>query len=491
MNQFCVAYTRHFRKQFKLEDYGCFKLRQLIGAVSHTAQVVGEGPQARIRLSTYDPRVSPETESEKKCEEGLAIFGKEIAELLKSQPGHTIPMGQFTVAYQRHFKRPFKLEQYGGYTKLRLLIGAVSDTAQIVGDGSPASPCTIKLSYKNSIPMSSPDKGKIRKFAKECLELLALAPDCAIPFDKFITRYHQHFGRQLKLSDYGFGKLIDLLKAVPDAVYVPQYGKADRPVRMRGSPDPKAELKDAVSPSPAKQKFNLDIFSKELVELLRAQPEHFIVIHMFCACYYQNFVKEFRVSDCGYSNLRKLFEALPNVVKIVGEGHDTGITLAQEEGDKEEESAQQFAQECTEVFGTEERKKEFAQECVELLMDSPGCKISLDNFQDKYEQYFQRLCRPSDYGFSDLLELLEAMPDTVEVVDSSRERVLQLKESAWLSNDDPVDLIDVEDEEEGKENTPKNNVEEIKGKRNQTPVKPSVSLSQGLRRMFGFIAKKQ
>lgn len=41
-----------------------------------------------------------------------------------------------------------------------------------------------------------------------------------MPFSKFIPTYHHHFGRQCKLSYYGFTKLMELFEAIPDILLV-------------------------------------------------------------------------------------------------------------------------------------------------------------------------------------------------------------------------------------------------------------------------------
>jgi hypothetical protein len=52
-----------------------------------------------------------------------------------------------------------------------------------------------------SIPkreQTSDEVERTHKFAKECIELLRHAPDCRLPFNKFIPAYHHHFGHQCR-----------------------------------------------------------------------------------------------------------------------------------------------------------------------------------------------------------------------------------------------------------------------------------------------------
>ena len=41
-----------------------------------------------------------------------------------------------------------------------------------------------------------------------------------MPFSKFIPSYHHHFGRQCRVADYGYTKLMELFEALPHIVQV-------------------------------------------------------------------------------------------------------------------------------------------------------------------------------------------------------------------------------------------------------------------------------
>lgn len=61
---------------------------------------------------------------------------------------------------------------------------------------------------------------RTRQFAKEVVDLLRHQPHFRMPFSKFIPTYHHHFGRQCKLTYYGFSKLVELFEAIPDVLQV-------------------------------------------------------------------------------------------------------------------------------------------------------------------------------------------------------------------------------------------------------------------------------
>ena len=63
---------------------------------------------------------------------------------------------------------------------------------------------------------------------------------------------------------------------------------------------------------------------------------------------------------------------------------------------------------------------------MELLRHAPGLAISFNKFIPAYHQHFGRQCRVSNFGMTKLIELFEAIPDTVEVCDMGEERMVQL-----------------------------------------------------------------
>ena len=65
------------------------------------------------------------------------------------------------------------------------------------------------------------DKAELKaEFARDCTELLLTVTNCSIPLQNFDERYVEHFARQCRPSDYGFARLEDLFRAVPETVRV-------------------------------------------------------------------------------------------------------------------------------------------------------------------------------------------------------------------------------------------------------------------------------
>lgn len=56
--------------------------------------------------------------------------------------------------------------------------------------------------------------------SKEVVELIRMCPKSTMPFSKFIPAYHNHFGKQCRVADYGYTKLIEMFEAMSSVVQV-------------------------------------------------------------------------------------------------------------------------------------------------------------------------------------------------------------------------------------------------------------------------------
>ena len=62
------------------------------------------------------------------------------------------------------------------------------------------------------------------------------------------------------------------------------------------------------------------------------------------------------------------------------------------------------------------RTKHFARDVVDLLRHSQHYSIPLSKFIPAFHRHFGRQCRVASFGFTKLIELLEAIPYAVQVV---------------------------------------------------------------------------
>lgn len=56
--------------------------------------------------------------------------------------------------------------------------------------------------------------------SKEVVELIRMCPKSTMQFSKFIPTYHNHFGKQCRVADYGCTKLIEMFEAMSSIVQV-------------------------------------------------------------------------------------------------------------------------------------------------------------------------------------------------------------------------------------------------------------------------------
>lgn len=70
---------------------------------------------------------------------------------------------------------------------------------------------------------------------------------------------------------------------------------------------------------------------------------------------------------------------------------------------------------------------------IELLRHAPQCRMLFNKFVPSYHHHFGHQCRVSDYGFTKLIELFEAIPDVVKIEDvNGGERRISLTEREGL-----------------------------------------------------------
>ncbi|MEQ2203378.1 Meiosis regulator and mRNA stability factor 1, partial [Xenoophorus captivus] len=138
---------------------------------------------------------------------------------------------------------------------------------------------------------------RTKQFGKEVVDLLRHQPHCRMPFSKFIPTYHHHFGRQCKLSYYGFTKLMELLEAIPDILMVLECGEE------------KVLILTEVE--------RIKALAAQLVKLLRAQKNFSLSVSQLLPEYNKTFGYGLRLQDYDAASLPALLAKLCHVVKVV------------------------------------------------------------------------------------------------------------------------------------------------------------------------------
>ncbi|KAF4532236.1 hypothetical protein B566_EDAN004322 [Ephemera danica] len=244
---------------------------------------------------------------------------------------------------------------------------------------------------------------QVTLFGREVVELLRASPRCQISFIKFIPAYHHHFGRQCRVANYGYTRLIELLEALPNVVQV--IGEGDSRLVVLAQP---AQIRR---------------FTSDLLRVLKTQPNKQAYLvelpELFTKCLNRNFDP----TEYGLCDIADLVSRVPKNTVVLSPplGEDSSpqqstiLALPKREQTPDEM----------------ERTRHFALELVSLLRDAPQCYIPFNKFIPAYHHHFGHQCRLADYGVTKLAELLSAVSDVAQVEEcpgGERRIVLSLPE---------------------------------------------------------------
>uniref|UniRef100_A0A673AL06 Meiosis regulator and mRNA stability factor 1 n=1 Tax=Sphaeramia orbicularis TaxID=375764 RepID=A0A673AL06_9TELE len=440
ISKFIPSYHHHFAKQCRVSDYGYSKLLELLEAVPHVLQILGMGTK---RLLTLTHRAQ------------VKRFTQDLLKLLKFQASKQVAIKDFMQAYHWCFSRDWRVVDYG-ICELMDLLTEIPDT-------------TITITHQESnIIISVPKRERTpeeidhtKQFGKEVVDLLRHQPHCRMPFSKFIPTYHHHFGRQCKLSYYGFTKLIELFEAIPDVLMVLECGE-EKVLTLTEVERVKA-------------------LAAQLVKLLRAQKNSSLPVSQLLTEYSKTFGYGLRLQDYDASSLPALLTKLCHVVKVVdgSEGREVqlinrkslrlltsqllALLMSQEDdqvskGLRVEELTQHYltvhgttlnpceygflslsellkslpylvevTSVCSEEWVRLTRLYQFSRNVRALLHTYHYNQIFLTEFQGAYSKFTGCNLEPRSYGYSSTDELLSAIPQVVWIKGHSHKRIIVLK----------------------------------------------------------------
>ena len=133
----------------------------------------------------------------------------------------------------------------------------------------------------------------------------------------------------------------------------------------------------------------------------------------FSQAYHWCFSKDWDVTEYGVCEL----------IDVISEIPDTTVCLSQQENEmvisipKRERTQDEI-----------ERTKQFSKDVVDLLRHQPHFRMPFNKFIPSYHHHFGRQCKLAYYGFTKLLELFEAIPDILQVLECGEEKILTLTE---------------------------------------------------------------
>ncbi|XP_047290907.1 meiosis regulator and mRNA stability factor 1 isoform X18 [Homo sapiens] len=329
----------------------------------------------------------------------LKTFAPQVHSLLQTHEG-TVPLLSFPDCYIAEFGDLEVVQENQGGVPLEHFITCVPGvniaTAQngikVVKwiHNKPPPPNTDPWLLRSKSPVGNP---QLIQFSREVIDLLKSQPSCVIPISHFIPSYHHHFAKQCRVSDYGYSKLIELLEAVPHVLQILGMG-SKRLLTLTH----RAQVKR---------------FTQDLLKLLKSQASKQVIVREFSQAYHWCFSKDWDVTEYGVCEL----------IDIVSEIPDTTICLSQQDNEmvicipKRERTQDEI-----------ERTKQFSKDVVDLLRHQPHFRMPFNKFIPSYHHHFGRQCKLAYYGFTKLLELFEAIPDTLQVLECGEEKILTLTE---------------------------------------------------------------
>ncbi|XP_078035098.1 meiosis regulator and mRNA stability factor 1-like protein isoform X2 [Augochlora pura] len=327
----------------------------------------------------------------------LKVLDSRIHQLLSTHNG-SLPLPSLPNCYEAEFKEKLQVIENG--VPLEHLVSCLPCVELKQGMGS------VKYliwtgnkpqdnNHEENKCVSPPLANQLALFSRELVDLLKTAPHCQLPFNRFIPAYHHHFGRQCRVADYGFTKLIDLLEALTHTVQVMGEGN-NRVVTLSH----RAQVRR---------------FTSDLLRVLKSKASKQVALSEFPSVYARVIAKPWDIVDYGVCEIKDILsEVSENTVVVTAiNGGDKMIAIP-----KREQTAEEV-----------ERTKQFAVEVVELLRHAPHCRMQFNKFVPSYHHHFGHQCRVSDYGFTKLIELFEAIPDVVKIEDNNTgERQISLTE---------------------------------------------------------------
>nr|CAD7430676.1 unnamed protein product [Timema monikensis] len=339
---------------------------------------------------------------------GLNILAERIHSLLHSHNG-SLPLPSLPNCYQVQFN---KLEEDKDGVPLEHLVSCLPGIEIYQGAG-----CVKYLRWTKVKPntesqseelkcVSPPLATQLALFSRELVDLLKTSPHCQLLFNRFIPAYHHHFGRQCRVADYGFTKLIELMEALPNIVQVMGEGN-----------------KRVVTLS---HRMQVRRFCSDLLRVLKSQATKHVLLTEFPKVYQRVLNKPWDIVDYGVCEMEDLLSELPeNSVVVSQQENDVAISIPKREQTLEEiEKTKQFSGEIEDASEGErkvsltvkESLKVLSEQMVALLRFSSNSSLLLSAVPAEYLQLYGHALRPQMYERASLEELMDCIKHVVEVV---------------------------------------------------------------------------
>ncbi|XP_053207497.1 meiosis regulator and mRNA stability factor 1-like [Panonychus citri] len=201
-SKFVPAYHNHFGRQCCVYQYGYTKLIELLEAIPHVVQILGEGSKKMLTLTHR---------------EQTKRFASDLIRVLKAQPAKRLTLGELATKYEKVLEKTFSIENYGVCEVTDILVDVWEGTVVIIKPEDNNDPNEIVLEIPRK-ERTQEEIDRTKYLIRDIVELFQSTPTLSMPFSKFIPTYHHYFNRQCRVADYGFTKLIELFESLSPEV---------------------------------------------------------------------------------------------------------------------------------------------------------------------------------------------------------------------------------------------------------------------------------
>ena len=233
----------------------------------------------------------------------LITFSKEAVDLLRAAPACRLPLYKFIPSYQLMFGKQCNVADYG-YTKLNDLLDSLPQVVQTLGEGARA---TITISHA----------AQVKRFTNDLLKVLKLQPEKQLLLSHLPEAFSSCFQRNFDIVSYGVCYVVDMLEVLPEkTLLMEKVADDDFIISVFKRNQTREELA------------RVNVFAKEVTELLRKSSNFTIDFTKFIPAYHQFFGRQCRVSSYGVAKLAEVFECIPNTVEVLEVGEERVVRLS-------------------------------------------------------------------------------------------------------------------------------------------------------------------
>jgi len=198
--KFNDEFHKKYGRQFRVADYGHTNLMGLLEAIPHIVQIIDGEFEKRITLTH---RVQ------------VRRFSNDLLKVLKGHPSRQMFADELPAQFESQLGRALDIRDYG-VCYVEDMLAELPESAAV--SRKELNGRTFLLVQR--FEQTDDERLCTRRLELEIVDLLKHKPRFLVRFNKLIPTYHHHFGRQCRLGNYGFLKLIDLIDAMPHCVHI-------------------------------------------------------------------------------------------------------------------------------------------------------------------------------------------------------------------------------------------------------------------------------